>query len=185
MIYYSEITKFKTNITGMVNLSLQDGKKYRFSGFPSMDRKAMPVIFEEAVDQFRELGFEPDCTQSRENACKHCFSVVPNQEFECPKCGATFWTPKEIAIRSFVFPAWGDILMKHYPLAVVEILGYLFSWIIAGGLFATGDYIAGFLVLLFVHTFDALVTMMIARKGLHTKRKPQQIAASTVVEPLS
>jgi hypothetical protein len=169
MIYYSQIKDFKTSFTGTVTLKLKDGKKYQFSGFPKSDRKAMPALFEEAVHKYQALGFDPDCSQSRENLCSECYTVVDKGEFECEECGSTFWTPQEIALRSMVFPAWGDLIMKHYPFAVFEILGYLFSWTIAGSLFSEGQIAAGLIVLAIAHGVDAAVTYFIARKGLYLK----------------
>ena len=172
MIYYSEIKTFKTRFTGLVDLQLLDGKRLRFSGFPKADRKAMPLIFEEAMDGYLDRGFEPDCSQSRENACSHCFSVIPKATYECPNCHATYWKATQIAGRSFIFPAWGDIIMKHYPLAVIEFLGYAFTWVVVGGLLSEGSIGPAIMVLIIAHGFDALVTLMIARKGLHTRTKP-------------
>lgn len=172
MIYYSEIKKFKARFTGVVTLKLNDGKSLQFSGFPKADRKSMPQMFEEAVEAYQERGFEPECSQSREDACSHCFAVVPKGTFECPSCGATFWKPTQIAGRSLLFPAWGDIIMKHYPLAVVEVLGYIFTWVVVVAMASDGDIAWAIVVLLFSHAVDALVTLMIARKGLHTKSKP-------------
>ncbi|MEZ6129858.1 MAG: hypothetical protein R3C59_14340 [Planctomycetaceae bacterium] len=170
MIYYSEIQDFKSSFTGTVTLKLKDKSKYQFSGFPKTDRKTMPLIFEEAFQQYQALGFEPECTQSRENLCRQCFSVVSDGTFECTKCGSTFWTAKEIALRSLVFPAWGDLIMKHYPLAGMEILGYVLTWFVVVGLIHDGEIGAALLVLLIAHSIDAAVTYTLARKGLYTKQ---------------
>ncbi len=95
VIYYSEIDKFKPSWTGVLNLTLQDGKKLTFTGFSRRDRKAMPVIFQEAIEAYRRLGFEPSVSQSRENLCAHCFKIVPMREFVCGglKCEQVVCTP--------------------------------------------------------------------------------------------
>lgn len=170
MIYYSEIDSFKTRFTGTVTIKLKTGGKLQFTGFPKTDRKTMPKLFEQVVENYREHGFQPDCSQSRENLCSHCFQVVPAGEFECGECGSQFWKPSEIAMRSALFPAWGDILMKHYPLAIVELLGYVFTWIIVAAAIGEGKYGLAAGLLVAAHGFDALVTTMIARKGLHTRK---------------
>lgn len=173
MLYYNEISTFKARFTGVVKLKLKDKKNITFSGFPKGDRKSMPAIFEEAMEGYRAKGFAPECSQSREDACGHCFTVIPKGTYECRKCHATFWKASEIATRSLIFPAWGDFIMKHNLLALVEILGYLFSWVIAAGAFARGDIIFGVIILAFAHGFDALVTLLIAKKGLHTRTGPK------------
>ena len=61
--------------------------------------------------------------------------------------------------------------MKHYPLAVVELLGYIFTWIFAVAAIQNADYGFAAGIVAFAHVFDAMVTSMIARKGLHTRAK--------------
>ena len=167
MIYYSEITKFKPTLTGVLDLKLDDGKSIRFTGFPKLDRKTMPKIFEEALETYRERGFEPDCSQSREDLCGSCFAIVPKGRFQCGKCGTTFWTPGQVAIRSLIFPAWGDMLLKHRMLACVELVGLTVTWFVAYALADDGDYAEAALVIGLAHSIDAVVTYFIAKKGLH------------------
>lgn len=171
MIYYSEITKFKPTLTGVLDLKLDDGKKIRFTGFPKLDRKTMPTIFEEALETYRERGFEPSCTQSREDLCSDCFAIVPKRQFHCEKCGTTFWTPGQVAIRSLIFPAWGDMLLKHRALACVELLGLTVTWFVAYGLSGDGNYAEAATLIALAHSFDAVVTYFIAKKGLHPSGK--------------
>jgi len=183
MIYYSEITKFKSTLTGVLDLKLNDGKKIRFTGFPKVDRKTMPKLFEEAMETYRERGFTPACSQSCEDLCGGCFAIVPKGQFQCEKCGTTFWTPGQVAIRSLIFPAWGDMLLKHRVLACVELLGLMVTWFIAYALADDGDYFGAAIVILLAHSFDAVVTYFIAKKGLHPSGKkavpePEELAAS-------
>ena len=63
VIYYSEINTFKAKFGGTIQLKLRDRRKLQFSGFPKSDRKEMPQLFERAVEQYRALGFEPQCSQ--------------------------------------------------------------------------------------------------------------------------
>jgi len=176
VIYYSEIDQFKPYWTGVLKLKLQDRKLYTFTGFSKRDRKAMPVIFEEAIEQYQRLGFAPDVSQSRENLCAHCFQIVPKSEFVCNSCGAEYWTPKQLALRSLVFPSWGDFCMKHYGVATVELVGYGFSWVVAINALAGPDMVDGLIVALLIfvieHPVDAFLTYHVARKGLNPRRGP-------------
>lgn len=181
-IYYSEIAEFKPTWTGVLQLKMQDGKKFTFTGFSKLDRQKMPPIFQEALTRYRELNFRPPVTQSRETLCSHCFQVVPKDRFECRHCGAEYWTPKELALRSLIFPSWGDICMKHYGMAAMEMIGYVISWGIAlsalmGNDQAAGLAVAGFIFLL-EHPMDAVMTHVVAKKGLNPRRGPN--AARTV-----
>lgn len=99
VLYYSEIDLFQPSWTGALKLKLKDGKKFTFTGFPKLDRKAMPTIFQDALDDYRKLNFHPAVSQSRENLCSHCFQVVPKDRYVCRNCGSDFWTPKELGAQ--------------------------------------------------------------------------------------
>ena len=183
MIYYSEIETFVGGWTGSMKLKLEDGRKMNFSGFPKPDRKAMVEVFEAALKEYQEKGFEPSTTQSMENLCSHCYDVVPKDEFKCEGCGATFWKPSELAFRSLIFPSWGDFLMGHYWLAIFEMLGYLVGLVVfvvsTGMALKTGrqEEIVGAIISLvlfffFAHAVDAGVTYSVAKKGLNPKTGP-------------
>lgn len=181
-IYYSQIQQFKPTWTGNVLLHLRDGTKLRFTGFGTIARKEMPRIFQEALRSYRELGFDPEVTQSRENLCSFCMEVVPKDQYRCPSCGAEFWHPREVALRSLIFPSWGDILMRHWGLAVVEMLAYGLVWLglivlLLKALATPPKLPAALLTVAFVlaieHGVDALLTYYVAKKGLHPKKAPQ------------
>ena len=126
----------------------------------------MPTIFQDALDNYRKLNFHPTVSQSRENLCSHCFQVVPKDHYVCRNCGSDFWTPKELALRSLIFPSWGDFCMKHYHFATVELIGYVFSWWWAISILTRanpGDgWIAVGLIFIFAHPVDAILTYSVA-----------------------
>lgn len=176
VIYYSEIAKFTPTWTGVLNLRLEDRKLLTFTGFSSLDRKAMPKIFQDAIDQYQRLGFEPDVSQSRENLCSHCFKVVPKDEYTCQHCGAEYWHPKDLALRSLIFPSWGDICMKHHGIAAMELLGYCLSWVAAINALNRADKIDGIVIALMIfaieHPLDSFLTYNVAKKGLNLRHDP-------------
>jgi hypothetical protein len=176
VLYYSEIAQFQPSWTGTLKLKLKDGKSLTFSGFPKLDRKAMPAIFQEALDNYKKLGFQPSVSQSRENLCSHCFQVVPKDRYVCQHCGADYWTPKQLALRSLVFPSWGDFCMQHYGFAIVELFGYVVSWVVAIGILMSPnpEEGIGILALIFVieHPVDAILTYSVAKKGLNPRHGP-------------
>ncbi len=174
VVYYSEIANFKASWTGVLKLNLQDKKQLKFTGFPAQDRKTMPAIFQQALDDYRRLNFAPFASQSRENLCCRCFKVVSKGDFVCSHCGTQYWTPRGLALRSLVFPSWGDFCMKHYFLASAELACYLLSWTVAITRFADNDSEGAVaivvMILLFENSFDAILTYLIARKGLNHRR---------------
>lgn len=141
----------------------------------------MPRIFQEALDNYRKLGFHPPVSQSRENLCSHCFQVIPKGRYVCRHCGSEFWTPKDLAIRSLIFPSWGDLCMKHYHFATVEMIGYATSWFVAiqqltGPNPEEGLLFAGMIFVL-AHPVDAILTYLVAKKGLNPRRGPDDARA--------
>ncbi|QDU09433.1 PH domain-containing protein [Gimesia aquarii] len=173
-IYYSQIKELKSTIFGNAKICLKDGKNLNYSGFPKIDRKTMRAVFLDAYKLFEEKGFDPEVSQSREKLCGNCFDVVPKHNYECESCGATFWKPSEIGIRSFVFPSWGDFVMKHYSVACAELLGFMILLMAIAFAVSDGEY--GFAVFLFViaNGADAAITAQIAAKGLHLKKVPRE-----------
>ncbi|MBX3436519.1 MAG: hypothetical protein KF861_03440 [Planctomycetaceae bacterium] len=177
-LYYNQIQKFKGGWTGMLELKLRDGRKLKFSGFPKLDRKTMPQVFEQTLEGYRTQGFDPQVSQSLENLCSGCFTVVPKQQFDCEDCGVSFWRPRDVALRSLFIPSWGDIVMKHYTIAVVELIGAAIAWFIAFSMIfkfvRNGDPVAlivAAVVLFFTHVVDAMVTYHVAGKGLHPRSR--------------
>ena len=171
-IYYSEIKQFKKAfMSSVLKLNLNDGTKLQFTGFSGLDKKTMPQLFEETMETFKELGFEPQCTQSRENLCFCCFKIIPKSEYHCEHCGIEFWRPNEVAVRSLIIPSWGDFLLGHKVLACMETFGFLISWFIAISLLSKGEWAIALIVIAFAHGMDAIVTYFIARKGLFPKTK--------------
>jgi hypothetical protein len=180
-IYYSQIQQFKAVWTGKVTLHLRDRTKLVFTGFGKVARKEMPRIFQEALQSYRELGFDPEVTQSRENLCSFCMQVVPKDEYRCPQCAAEFWHPREVAVRSLIFPPWGDFLMRHWGLAVVKLLAFAMIAVIlivelieaAANLPQLfGALLVFAFVIAFEHSVAGLLTYYIAKKGLHPKKAP-------------
>lgn len=184
MIYYSEIVHFKTSwFNGALVVKLKDGKTFKFAGFTGTDKKQMPLVFKAAAASYQERGFNPKVSQSRENLCSHCYTLIPKGETICQSCGAEFWKPKDVALRSLIFPSWGDFVMRHYIIAFMELIGYVVWWVIVGTLLIAGfakgnpeDMIVGLLALgalfVFAHIPDAVLTYYIASKGLNRRRPP-------------
>ena len=176
-VYHNQIATMKKKLMGELLLTLVDGSKYKYGGFKGADKKQMPALVEQARETYRELGFNPTVTQSRENLCCNCYVVVPAKELRCGHCGQEFWKPSQVAIRSLIFPSWGDFIIEHYLIASLELIGYAVSWLffimliaasIAEGTLAETLVLVVALLLL-QHVVDAALTYHIAKKGLSPK----------------
>jgi len=180
MVYYSQIDRFDSSWTRSLKLKLADGRKLQFTGFPSADRRIMPDIFREALECYRAAGFDPESSQSLENLCTHCFDAIPKAQHDCEKCGAVYWRPSELAWRSLIFPSWGDWLMGHTTVAVVELIGTGIAWLLiiltiieAINTNEPGLFVVALFIFVATHGIDAAITAHIARKGLHPKSGPE------------
>ncbi len=177
MIFYHQIKKISPSLVGgSLTLGLQDGRKLQIVGMKKADRKRLPNIIRETQETCAEKGFCPEGLQSLERLCSHCLKRMPTGEYFCPHCGGHHWTPSEIAWRSFVFPSWGDFVMGHHLLALMECFAGIFVW----GLLFIGllgalltqdlDLLFGALVIFVIaNGIDAIVTSHIARRGLHPR----------------
>jgi len=178
MVYYSQIRKFSTTWLGMISLKLNDGRKLNFSGFNKVDRNNMPALIKSTIEKYRQLGFDPETSQSMENLCSRCLGQVSKYLYECDHCQTQFWTPRELALRSFIFPSWGDFLMGHTTLAMVELLGGFVTWgimlVLLTKFFITSDLsllFIGLSVFVIGNGVDAIMTSHLASKGLYPRRR--------------
>src|SRR5690606_21649845 len=81
-IYHSRIESLRPSWTGVTRLRLRDGKRLKVTGFSQVDRNSMLGLVQQAIDRFRQHGFDPRVTQSMENLCSHCLTRVPKDEQE-------------------------------------------------------------------------------------------------------
>lgn len=171
-IYYSQIHNLQLTLFGSARFSLKDGRRLLFSGVIKEDLDRMQATVQENCDRFRNTGFDPAVTQSREQLCGHCFDVIPPGLYDCESCGATYWTPSEVGIRSFLFPSWGDFVMKHEVLAFMELIGFCLLLLFTLSSFSEGKYGTGLAVFFLANLADALMSVQIATRALHLKSVP-------------
>ncbi|QDT98240.1 hypothetical protein [Gimesia aquarii] len=173
-IYYSQIDEIVSTILGYTKICLKDGNNLWFSGFNKEAQQSMQCLVEEIGLEYRDKGFDPAVTQSQEQLCGHCFSVIPPNIYQCECCRATYWTPSEVGIRSFIFPSWGDIVMRHYALACAEFCGFLLLVLLTLIAFSEGKYFTGLAIFFIANLADAALSVQIATKGLHLKKIPKK-----------
>ncbi|WP_299465857.1 hypothetical protein [uncultured Gimesia sp.] len=123
-IYYSQIDELKSTVFRHPKFCLKDGMKLSFNDFPKHDRQTLHNVFQDAARRFQEEGLDPEVSQSRENLCGNCFEIVSKQTYECDVCGATFWTPFEFGVRSFLFPPWLSFILRPSRFAYFDLVCY-------------------------------------------------------------
>ncbi|MCA9015253.1 MAG: hypothetical protein KDA77_07955 [Planctomycetaceae bacterium] len=171
-IYYNQINKMQHTLFGNARLFLRDGTKLIYTGIPIEDRDRMQETVQENRDLFRNKGFAPAVTQSREQLCGHCYDVIPPGVYECECCGATYWRPAEVGVRSLIFPSWGDFVMQHHMLAIMELFGFVLLLWFTSAAFSEGKYGTGLTVFFMANLADALMSVQIATRALHLKSVP-------------
>ena len=172
MIYYSEIVDLKSTWTGRLKLKLKDKNGFKFKGFSSPDRGSMRRIVQSALENYRRLSFTPTASQSRENLCCRCFNVLSKGVFVCNQCGAEYWPPNQLALRSLIFPSWGELCMQHYYSALMELIIYLCSWAEAINVLMRDPKKGLALIAVSLpteHAFIAMITYAVASAGLHLR----------------
>ncbi|MFK7778834.1 MAG: hypothetical protein QM501_12070 [Gimesia sp.] len=174
-LYYTQIVDLKKIDSFIPRVRLKDGGKMSFGGFRNIDRKTIVSVSLNADKLLDEKGIDPPVSQSRENMCGNCFEVVPKHEYECSACGATFWEPFEVGIRSFIIPSWGDFTMKNYAIARGKLYCTLSVWSGIVTALASADYVLAGMVFITTNFSDAAFTYKSAVNGRYLKQLPENI----------
>ncbi|WP_298862402.1 hypothetical protein [uncultured Gimesia sp.] len=171
-IYYTQVVDLKKIDSFIPRIRLKDGGKVSFQRFQDIDRKTISSVSLNAVKLLEEKGIDPSVSQSRGNMCSHCFEVVAKHEFECDACGATFWEPFEVGIRSLIFPSWGDFAMKDYVIAYSKLSFTVFIWVGIAFALANGEFFYAVLVFVTTNCGDAVFTYNSAMNARYLKQLP-------------
>lgn len=187
-ISYVEISALSSTWQGICRILLRNGKKLKFLKVPRSDRKFLHKFLGELLQA--NAGSGGSSAQALQHLCPRCYKVVPGHPAQCPACLQKFKSARLAAILSFVFPGIGDFYLGHRKIAVLEMIGGAFLWlmlvlvpIIDGGLvdLETGQmmaldevyWITAGLMIAGVHGLDAAMTHFFARKGHYPAGKLQ------------
>lgn len=184
-IPYTAIASVKSTWNGLCRVKLLNKKSYAFQSVPSADRKFLADFLRD-ITQGTNAPFER--LQGLENMCPHCYAVAAGHPAACPSCGGRFKSARRAALMSFVFPGTGDWYIGHRGIALLEMLGTCFWWlvlVISPLLLPadpemppiTGEYWLTVAVLLLAgHAIDAAMTYNFARKGHYPHGSAQPAA---------
>ncbi|WP_339736287.1 hypothetical protein [uncultured Gimesia sp.] len=178
-LYYTQIDSLKTTNSWSsrddLTIALKDGGKLTVSTILKTEREAMLTAFQNAQKVLTEQGFDPSVSQSRENLCGNCLQVVPKDQYQCAACGATFWKPREIVSRYFLFPPWGGFVMKLYLMAAIHLAYLILIMILISISLMRSDYGFPLMIIMVVYIKAAMNMWFIANNGLYQKKFPQRI----------
>ncbi len=177
---YTLIRGVRSTWSGFLEVRLGNGHTHRFSGVPRAERKFLEgVVMDAAAGSSASVEMEADA-DGLVHRCPHCFAAVPGWPVKCPACGGRIKSAGVAMMLSALFPGAGDVYLRHYGFAVVEMLGAgLLWWVLVGQpvrdeiMYRDGDPLgAGFWmfvlsVMAAVHVVAATITWSFARKGHH------------------
>lgn len=178
-IYNSQVREIKNMNTwsarGVLKFELKDGSDLKISGITKTDQDSEDSDSLDNENLQDEKNIDPPVSQSRENLCGNCLQVVPKDHYQCAACGATFWRPWEIVLRSLIFPPWGGFVMQLYLMAAIYLAYLIIIMIFVSIPLMRGDYGLAFMVLVVIYVKAAMSTWFIARKGLILKKIPLRV----------
>lgn len=187
-IPYTAIASVKATWTGMCRIKLLNKTVYNFQNVPSADRKFL-AEFLGGITQGTNAPFQRGT--GMEHLCPFCYTHVPATPPACTFCQGAFKSSSKAALLSFILPGAGDWYLGHRGIALFEMFGAAFSWLIfvVSPLLAATDpaypppgleyWATAAIILLAGHSLDAAMTRHFALKGHH----PHGVAPSPPVLP--
>jgi hypothetical protein len=170
-IPYDQITKFTPGnlVSATVVFKLADGKSYRFTHIPRGDRRALRSYVAEQRERVASEAFQFPHFQCRDALCPQCASPVQPKARHCGECTTPFLNPYTAGWLSALAPGVGDLYLGHWVMAIFELIGTAFLWLLVGATLFGGGLeaapIAG-LILVGYHAWDAIITLHVAKKGV-------------------
>lgn len=181
-IRYEDLFKVKTNFFGSLRLKFRNKKQVLFTRVAGQDRKFIKEFLMPLVE-----GSAPTVDKAAPmiiDMCPACFAHVSNKDAaECSSCSCEFRTPKQAAIRSFIFPGLGDIYLGS-KLGYLEVAFMLFLWVaniignqdlIAQGADPMEVWMGTIIFFGIIHLLDSAKSHHVARKGIFPKESIKDI----------
>jgi hypothetical protein len=126
-IPFSAVKKVKKGaLFGFLSLELAQGR-FSFTRIARQDAKRIKELVR--ISQNPEGG--------RQYLCPACFHPHKDHATACGQCRTQVKSPQKAAFRSLFLPGLGDFYLGHRMLAVFEMVGSAFGWLILLGFLAS------------------------------------------------
>lgn len=194
---YAALREVKSTWTGLCQLTLVNGKKHKLTRMPRADRKYLHGFLNGVVAQANAGSDGADAVGMKAGSdglvhlCPHCFTATPGRPKACPSCGGGIRSANTAAWLSLLFPGFGDWYLGYRWLAMMEMLGAAFVWLmfliapLLSVLFETegetsrselnAALAVGVLFVVVAHVVDAVMTRSYGMKGHHPGKKPAAV----------
>lgn len=188
-IRYEDLMRVRANVFGNLRLKFRNKKQLLFTRVAGPDRKfirefLMPLVAESEPTVDKQATMIIDL-------CPACYEPVTDKHAaECPNCDCEFRTPKEAAIRSFIFPGLGDIYLGS-ALGYLEVGVMLLLWStnimanlerVAQGEDPMSVWMTTIIFFGVIHLLDAAKSHHVGSKGIFTKESIGDIRARQKVK---
>lgn len=100
--------------------------------------------------------------------CPACFQPVPGKLISCPHCLSPYKTSRIAMKKSLLIPGTGNIYLSNSHLGIIEMIGYLFTWMMTIVLVIIGipgGILGGGVLVLIYHLMSAFMAGRMAEKG--------------------
>jgi len=136
--------------------------------FTTINRRLASGLEKFVRGQLEQLVATGSEGHSPSQLCPACYQPVPEKLVSCPHCLIPYKSARVAIKKSMLLPGTGNIYLSNSYLGIIEILGYLFTWVmtivlviigIPGGILGGGLLVVGY------HLMAAIMAGKMAGKG--------------------
>ncbi len=182
-IPYDNITKVSRGLYGSsLIITTATGNKWDFTTVNRHLATSLGKFIRGKPGGFATVNTE---TLASSQLCPDCYQSVQKNAVSCPHCLALYKSPGTAMKKSLLLPGSGNIYLGNQYLGIIEILGYLFTWMMSIVLVIIGipgGIVGGGLLVISYHLLAAFMAVGMARKGnLLVEKYPDKIIPSSGV----
>jgi hypothetical protein len=165
-VRYDNISRISTGFYGTsLIVATPDGRRWDFTTINRCLATDLAKFIRGRMAQPEDDGLGD---QPSSQFCPSCYRTVPEDLTSCPHCLVSYKSAAIAIRKSLLLPGTGNFYLANQNLGIVEILGYLLTWLmtiilviigIPGGIFSGG------LLVLAYHCLSAFMAGQMAGKG--------------------
>lgn len=158
------------------------GKKWDFTTVNRGLATSMEKFIREKSGGFAAVSAE---TLAPPQLCPACYQSVPKKAASCPHCLVQYKSSGTAMKKSLLLPGSGNIYLGNQYLGIIEMIGYLFTWMMTIVLVIIGipgGIVGGGLLVIAYHLLAAYMAGGMAGKGnILVEDYPDKITLSSGV----